>query len=180
MDAIGAAVTRMLGLDRGAHDLTVGQVCVRAVVVFLAGLVIMRVGNRRFLAKATPFDVLLGFVLGSVLSRAISGTAAFLPTIAGSLVIVILHRLLATLVFRAHGIGRLVKGAPLVLIEDGVLSEDAATHARLTPGDIAEALRMRGVATPRHVALATIERNGIVTVVPRNGKATQAHEDVGE
>src|SRR5436309_1023553 len=76
MDGIGSAVTLVLGLDRGAHDLATGQVCARAIVVFLAGLAIMRVGNRRFLGKATPFDVMLGFVLGSVLSRAISGTAA--------------------------------------------------------------------------------------------------------
>jgi len=180
MDNFGSAVSRILGLDLGAHQLSIGQVSARAVVVFLAGLVIMRVANRRFLAKATPFDVLLGFILGSVLSRAISGTAAFLPTLAGSLVIVILHRLLAALVFNAHGLGQLVKGSPLVLIEDGVVCRKAAETARFTPGDIAEALRMRGVTTPEAVALATIERNGMLSIVPKSGAVQPPHQEPGE
>jgi len=164
---IATAVTGVLGLDRNALDLSVAQVCARAVVVFIVGLAIMRVGNRRFLGKATPFDVLLGFVLGSVLSRAISGTAGFLPTIAASLVIVILHRLLAALVFSHHGLGRIVKGRPLILIENGVLRPETARRVRLTQGDIEEVMRMRGAVSTDQVALATIERNGTVSIVPK-------------
>lgn len=170
MDSIGSAFNVMLGLDRGANDLSVAQVCARAILVFFAGLAIMRVGNRRFLGKATPFDVMLGFVLGSVLSRAISGTAAFFPTIAGSLVIVLLHRLLAAVVFRAHRLGVIVKGRPLVIIKDGVLHPEAAARARLTEGDIGEALRMHGILAIPEVALATVERNGVVSIVPRSGR----------
>jgi uncharacterized membrane protein YcaP (DUF421 family) len=168
MEQIGAAINQVLGLDRDAYHLGVGHACARAVVVFIAGLAIMRVGNRRFLAKATPFDVLLGFVLGSVLSRAISGTAAFLPTLAASLVIVILHRLLAAFVFNAHAIGHVIKGQPLVLIEEGVVRQAAAARARLTEGDIEEALRLGGVAGVHEVSLATIERNGVVSIVRKD------------
>jgi uncharacterized membrane protein YcaP (DUF421 family) len=168
MDQIGAAINQVLGLDRDAYHLEVGHACARAIVVFLAGLAIMRVGNRRFLAKATPFDVLLGFVLGSVLSRAISGTAAFLPTLAASLVIVVLHRLLAAFVFKAHVIGQVIKGQPIVLIENGVVSEAAARQARFTEGDIAESLRLGGVSSAVEVSLATIERNGMVSVVRKD------------
>jgi uncharacterized membrane protein YcaP (DUF421 family) len=167
MDEIRNAIVAVFGFDRGPLDLDSLQVAARAVVVFAAGLVIMRLGSRRFLGKATPFDVMLGFLLGSLLSRAISGTAAFMPTIAGTLVIVLLHRVLATIVFHRHKLGLLVKGRPLVVIEDGAVRQDVAKRMRLTPGDIEEALHMHGVMSAAEVRLATLERNGVITVIQK-------------
>jgi uncharacterized membrane protein YcaP (DUF421 family) len=162
------AITNALGLDRtDPHDLTSLQVSLRAIAVFVAGLVIMRLGNRRFLGKATPFDVMLAFLLGSVLSRAISGTAAFVPTLAGCLVIVLLHRGLAAVLVNAHWLGRLVKGRAIPIIEEGSVDRVAARKLKLTQGDLDEALRMHGVADASQVALATLERNGVITVVQR-------------
>jgi uncharacterized membrane protein YcaP (DUF421 family) len=175
MEALNHVLDGVLGLDRtSAHDLDSLQVATRAILVFLAGLVIMRLGNRRFLGKTTPFDVMLGFLLGSLLSRAISGTAGFLPTLAGALVIVLLHRALASIVFHVHWLGWAVKGEPLVLIREGCLDRKMAAHARLTKGDLEEALRMHGVGSPDHVALATLERSGVVTVVPRDRAVHEA------
>jgi uncharacterized membrane protein YcaP (DUF421 family) len=171
------AITLALGLDRtDPHDLTTLQVSLRAIAVFIAGLVIMRLGNRRFLGKATAFDVMLGFLLGSVLSRAISGTAAFLPTLAGSLVIVLLHRALAAVVLRAHWLGLLVKGRPIVVIEDGEVRRDAARRMSMTQGDLDEAIRMHGVASADQVVLGTLERNGVVTIVPRPASPRKVDE----
>ena len=162
------AISNALGLDRtDPHDLTSLQVSLRAIAIFIAGLVIMRLGNRRFLGKTTPFDVMLGFLLGSLLGRAISGTAGFVPTLAGSLVIVLLHRGLAALVTRAHWLGLLVKGRAIRIIEDGAVDQAVARRLRLTQGDLDESLRMHGVAKADQVALATLERNGVVTIVPK-------------
>jgi uncharacterized membrane protein YcaP (DUF421 family) len=61
----------------------------RGVIVFIATLAIIRCGDRRFLSQKTAFDAVLGFILASMLARAVNGTAAFFPTLGGGFVLVI-------------------------------------------------------------------------------------------
>ena len=63
----------LLGLHTPPSDLTFLQMGLRGVVVFLFGIVLFRLADRRFIGSNAGFDVLLGVVLGSVLSRAING-----------------------------------------------------------------------------------------------------------
>jgi hypothetical protein len=69
----------LLGLGREAGALTFLQISLRGVVVFVAALVIVRCGDRRFLSQKTAFDAVLGFILASMLARAVNGTAGILP-----------------------------------------------------------------------------------------------------
>ena len=92
-----------LGLGRDASSLTFFQISVRGIIVFIAALVIVRCGDRRFLSQKTAFDAVLGFILASMLARAVNGTAAFVPTLGGAFVLVLLHRILAYWSRRSHG-----------------------------------------------------------------------------
>lgn len=112
-------VSPLLGLGAEPKDLTLIQVCLRGVIVFLATLVMIRLGHKRSLAHKTPFDAVLMVILASVLSRAINGSAAFFATLGGSVVIVFLHRLLALIAYHSHAFGVLIKGAPEAIVEDG-------------------------------------------------------------
>src|SRR3979490_858085 len=103
-------IDAMLGLGRDAAALTFTQISLRGVVVFASALVIVRCGDRRFLSQKTAFDAVLGFILASMLARAVNGTAAFFPTLGGSLVLVMLHRLLAFWSRRSQTFGLLIKG----------------------------------------------------------------------
>ena len=53
------------------------QLVLRTIVVYGVALLIIRVAKRRFMGGFTTFDILLGFVVGSVFSRAITGTIQF-------------------------------------------------------------------------------------------------------
>ena len=113
-----SALDRTLGLSRGAAELTFLQVSLRGVTVFVAALVIVRCGDRRFLSQKTAFDAVLGFILASMLARAVNGTVAFFPTLGGGFVLVILHRVLASLARRSHVVGYLIKGRSDEVIRD--------------------------------------------------------------
>jgi uncharacterized membrane protein YcaP (DUF421 family) len=157
-----------LGLGRDAATLTFAQISLRGVIVFIAALVIVRCGDRRFLSQKTAFDAVLGFILASMLARAVNGTAAFFPTLGGGFVLVGLHRLLAYGARRSHTLGLLIKGRSDVLIRDGVLDDDLARRRRLSEHDVLEDLRLHGnVQHVGDVALAVFERNGHITVVPK-------------
>ena len=168
MSTVVTSLGTLLGLGRDAAALTFVQISLRGVIVFVAALVIVRFGDRRFLSQKTAFDAVLGFILASMLARAVNGTAAFFPTLGGGFVLVVLHRLLALCSRRSHGFGVLIKGRSDVLVRDGALDEAAARRNRLSEHDILEDLRLNGnVAELRDVLLAVLERNGHISVVRR-------------
>ena len=80
MNAFWNFFETLLGLSVEPKDLTFVQVSLRGIVVFLATLIMVRLGHKRPLAQKTPFDAILLVILASVLSRAINGSAAFFAT----------------------------------------------------------------------------------------------------
>src|SRR5580765_8806590 len=128
----------LLGLGSQATELTFLQISLRGVIVFIATLVIVRFGDRRFLSQKTAFDAVLGFILASMLARAVNGTAAFFPTLGGGFVLVMLHRALGYWAQRSHVFGHVIKGRSDELIRDGRLNEALAKRRRITIHDILE------------------------------------------
>ena len=169
MPDFAVQIGSILGLGREATSLTFTQISLRGIIVFFAALVIVRCGDRRFLSQKTAFDAVLGFILASMLARAVNGTAAFLPTLGGGFVLVMLHRVLAYWSRRSHALGALIKGRSDVIVRDGALDVDMAHRSRLSEHDLLEDLRLHGnVDDVREVALAVFERNGHISVVRRN------------
>src|SRR5215831_16859568 len=121
-------VTTALGLGQDSASLTVVQISLRGLIVFAATLAIIRCGDRRFLSQKTAFDAVLGFILASMLARAVNGTSAFFPTLGGGFVLVMLHRLLAYWSRRSHRFGLLIKGASDVIIREGQVNRAAASQ----------------------------------------------------
>jgi uncharacterized membrane protein YcaP (DUF421 family) len=168
MLALSLDLSTILGLDQPAEALTFTQISLRGVIVFAAALLIIRLGDRRFLSQKTAFDAVLGFILASMLARAVNGTAAFFPTLGAGFVLVMLHRVLAYWSQRSHRLGFLIKGRSDVIVRDGVIDEAMARKSRLSEHDIAEDLRLHGnVQDAADVALAVFERNGQLSVVKR-------------
>ena len=158
-----------LGLGQEVQALNTVQMSLRAILIYLVGWAILRFGGNRFLGRETVFDIVLGFILGSTLSRAINGTAPVFVTVAASALLVALHQLLARLTWRSHRLGVFFKGNPDLLIRDGKVLEDALRRNSLSRGDLEEALRLHGrVADPAQVQEARYERNGDISVLKKS------------
>jgi uncharacterized membrane protein YcaP (DUF421 family) len=72
----------LIGL--GSDDLTVWQMSLRAFIIYVTAILLVKIGEKRFMGKNTAFDMILGIILGSVLSRAVTGNALFLQTVGAS------------------------------------------------------------------------------------------------
>lgn len=168
MNQLASAFDRALGTHVSANDLAIGQIVLRAVLVLLVWLVIVRLADRRLLGKYSAFDVVLAVMLGSVLSRAINGSAPLWGTLAAAAVLVIMHWVLTFLSFHWHAFGHLVKGLPKTLIVDGKVYEDELRRNLITGHDLGEMLRLQGrIDDPAQARLATLERNGQISAIPR-------------
>jgi uncharacterized membrane protein YcaP (DUF421 family) len=149
-------------------SITWWQMTVRAVVVFVFGIALVRLAGRRAFGRNAALDIITSVVLGSMLSRAITGNAPLFGTLVAAAVLVLLHYLLATIALRSETLGRLVKGGETQLIRDGGVDRAALHRSRLTDHDLVEALRLNGAAGPGEVEAAFLERSGQISVVKRN------------
>ncbi len=166
MDAIANVFDFFLGLSATrAEQLTTAQVCLRAAVVYLVLIAYVRVGKKRFLGEATAFDAILVIVIGSVASRAISGTAPFVSSLAGTFVLIMMHWLISRVTSSSIFLSFLTKGRDTVLIRDGTIDKAALRGAHMSDDDLNEDLRQNGVASPAEVKEARLERSGKLSVI---------------
>ena len=156
-----------LGLELDVQDVNAVQMAFRTILIYAATLAIVRVGSKRFLSQATAFDAIVAIMLGSIMSRAINGSAPFLPTLAAGIILVGLHWLIAAIAYSSDWFGTLVKGNPVLLIKDGDVQEKGLRETSVSAKDLEEALRIEShVTKPEGVQLAYLERNGGISVIP--------------
>ena len=171
MNAFYDFVSPILGLGVEPKDLTFMQISLRGVIVFLATLVMIRIGHKRSLSRKTAFDAVLIVILASVLSRAINGSAAFFATLGGGLVLVLLHRLLAFIAYYSHRFGILIKGRPEVIWEDGNFILRTMRRNHISKHDVEEDLRL-AVKTEElgDIRVGYVERSGDISFIKKAGR----------
>src|SRR4051812_41861906 len=118
-----------MGLGLESRDLDIGYMAVRAIIAYVLLVGIARIGHQRLLDRTSPFDIILGILLGSIASRAITGNAPFFPAIGSCAVLVGMHALFAALSFRAKWFSLLVKGRAKVLLRDGSPDRKQMRHS---------------------------------------------------
>jgi uncharacterized membrane protein YcaP (DUF421 family) len=168
MNAFYDFVGPLLGLGAEPKDLTFVQISLRGIIVFLATLIMIRLGHKRSLARKTAFDAVLIVVLAAVLSRAVNGSSAFFATLGGGLVIVLVHRLFAALAYHSHWFGVLIKGSPDLIIEDGDLILRGMRRNHISRHDLEEDLRLDAKTEKLNdIRVSYVERSGDISFIKK-------------
>ena len=148
-------------------DITWWQMSLRAALIFLLGMLMVRFAATRAFGKWSALDISLAVVVGSNLSRAMTGSAPFLPTIVATTALLGLHAALASASARWSWLSTLTKGSSVALVKDGVADEEAMRRAGIGEGDMRMALRAAGLDDLEDVESAALERNGDINIARR-------------
>ena len=168
MNAINDFLQMLLGPDGQPKELTLSQLCLRGFVIFLFGLAMVRVGDRRSLAEKTGFDTLFLILIGAVLARAINGSAAFLTTLGCAFFLMIVHRVFALIAFYSHTFGKIIKGNDVRLITDGKIEWHNMKRHLVSRHDLEEDMRLAAETEDlSKIHIARLERSGDVSFIPR-------------
>ena len=166
MDRLSDVVSSFLGLGAEPWKLTFVQIGARAIIVFIAAVMMVRLGDKRCLSNKTAFDAILGFILASMLARAVNGSSSFFPTIGGGFVLIGLHRLLAHLARDSHSFGNIIKGTSDQIVKDGRIILETMKSNDLSEHDLHEDMRLNAnIDDISKVRAAYVERNGHISVV---------------
>jgi uncharacterized membrane protein YcaP (DUF421 family) len=144
------------------------DIVVRAVVLYLFVLFVMRVIGRRELSSLGAVDLVLLIVLGDAIQQgltqddySVTGAVIAISTIAAMQVLV------SYVSFRSRRVRKVLEGHPIVVIQDGKLLEQNLRRQRITADELAEEMRMQSIASFEDVQWGILESNGSVSFVKK-------------
>lgn len=149
----------------------------RAVAIYLMVMVLVRVSGKRAVGQFTPFDLVLLILIGNAVQNGLNGgdnslTGALI--LAGCLIA--LNYAVAFLTSRSRRVEHVIEGVPKVLARNGTVYEDVLRHELVSLDDFHQAMRMNNIADPDDIALALLETNGSISVVPREAGGAERAE----
>lgn len=150
-------------------DLSALQMCDRAIVVYFIALIMLRISGRRTFGKKTAFDNTIAIILGAILSRAVVGASAFVPTVACGLVLVLLHRGLSWASLRSKLVRHLLQGASIPLYSKGKLIKENMGTSLITEDELMEDMRLKAnIGRLSQAEEIYMETNGELGVVKKD------------
>jgi len=158
-------VRLLIGSDGG--DANALQLSARAVILLLFGIICIRISGRRTFSLRSPLDIIVATVVGSNLSRAMTGKAPFFAGLVATFVLVVLHRLLAWASLRSRFVARWVKFRPVLIVRNGIADTAAMKKEGISREDLLEALRGEQIDELSGVRLANLEGGGKISVIPK-------------
>ena len=164
MDDVTSILDLLLGPD--PNPIVWWQMLTRAVLIFVYLWALVRIADRRAFSQISAFDLVIGMILGSTLSRALTGNAPFFATLLTAGALMLLHVALAKIALRSSRFGYFLKGTEEQLIREGRLLSDSLERTSITERDLREALRSQlGKKSLDEVQEAYLERNGRISFI---------------
>jgi uncharacterized membrane protein YcaP (DUF421 family) len=150
------------------------DLAIRAVLLYLFVVFVMRVVGRRELSSLTAFDLVLLIVLGDAIQQGLTQSDY---SVTGAVIVVstfaVLQVATSYLGFKSKRIRSVLEGQPIVLIEDGRLINANLRRQRLTPDDVAEEMRLQQIMSFTDVAWGILESNGRISFIEKRSVESQ-------
>lgn len=144
------------------------EIAARSAVMFVIALLLMRMAGMRPFGKGEPFDNIISFLIGGILSRGVVAATPFFSTIISMVVIIVIHKLLAKLSIYSKWFGAQVKGEKVLLYRDGVFMKANMNKVNITEHDILEDLRLEvQLGSLENIEEVYMERTGKISFVKK-------------
>ncbi|HEY6955264.1 MAG TPA: YetF domain-containing protein [Flavisolibacter sp.] len=145
------------------------EIAARSAVMFIAALLLIRMAGMRPFGKGEPFDQIITFLIGGILSRGVVAATPFVPTIVSMIVIILVHKLFAKLSIYNKWFGAKVKGEKVLLYRDGTFLKENMHRVNITEHDIMEDLRLEvQLGNLDKIQEAYMERTGKISFVKKD------------
>jgi len=147
------------------------EIVFRSVSTYIILLVLGRVVGRKLISRITFSDFIVGITLGSIAVRIALGSeeSPFLATIS-AIVITVLVVITDYLDIKSINFRKLVDGEAIILISNGKLIDYNLKKVRITINKLMMQLREKDIFNVDDVAIAAIESDGELTVLPKANK----------
>lgn len=138
----------------------------RAVVIYLLVMLLVRLSGKRAVGQFTPFDLVLLILLGNAVQNGLNGGDNSVVG-AGILAVclIALNYGVAFVAARSPGARKLIEGEPVILARDGKVFRHVLRRELVSNADFLEAMRETGCSDIERILVATLETNGRISIV---------------
>jgi uncharacterized membrane protein YcaP (DUF421 family) len=158
-------------VDLALAPISTGRVAEQvAKTAILVGVLLVgfRLTGKRELSQFNVYDLAMLMALSNAVQNAMTGGLGNLPIgLAVSSTVVLVAWVISKVLARRPTLERRVLGTPTLLVSDGQPLPGPMARARVSPEQLDEACRERGVEDPSDCDLVVLEIDGSVSVVPR-------------
>ena len=150
----------------------------RALVVYVALLVALRIFGKREVGQFTVFDLVFVLLVANALQPAMTGPDTSLT---GGLVLIVAlvgANFIVGQLDRVPAVHRLFTPQPSVVVRDGKYVKATMEREGITEDEIDMAIREHGLEGVKDVRLAELEADGSISVVSRDASATKRRRRV--
>jgi uncharacterized membrane protein YcaP (DUF421 family) len=145
------------------------DIALRAVVLYVFIVFVIRVIGRRELSSLSPVDLVLLIILGDAIQQgltqddySVTGAVIAVGTIASMQV------LSSFVSFRSSRARKVLEGLPLVVVERGSVVQENLKRERMTEDEVAEEMRLQQIGSFDEVEWAILETNGSISFIKKD------------
>lgn len=151
---------------------------IRAIILYIIVLVVMRMMGKREIGQLQPFELAISIMIADLASIPMADTG--IPITNGIIPILgllVMHLVISILNIKSIRAREIICGKPSILIYRGKIDEKVLKKERFTINELQERLRGNNVVNLGDVEYAILETSGEVTVIQKPNKRNTTPED---
>lgn len=153
---------------------------IRAIVLYLIVLVVMRLMGKREIGQLQPFELAIAIMIADLASIPMSNTGTpIFNGIVPILGLLVMHLTISIINMKSIKAREIICGKPRILIYRGKIDEQALIKERFTLNELQERLRDKDIVNIGDIEYAILETSGQVTVIEKPNKRQTIPEDFG-
>ncbi len=155
------------------------NIILRTVVLFISLLFMLRIMGKRQIGQLQPYEFVVMLISSNLVTVPMSDLATpLLWGIVPIYVLLVLGLMFSELSLKSTFVRKMICGTPKVLIDKGIILEDALKQVRYTLNDLMEQLRSNDVFDLSQVHYAILETNGEISVILKSSMRTIQPQDM--
>ena len=143
----------------------VPELIVRAVLVYAAVFLLLRIVGKKHIGEMAPFDLVVLLILSECVQFALTAddTSVTAGVIAATALFGI-NQLVGYATSRSKRVERFLEGRPRILVRNGNVCKDVLAREQITHSELVEALRREGCSSLTKVRYAVLENDGHISI----------------
>jgi uncharacterized membrane protein YcaP (DUF421 family) len=147
---------------------TIVDQVIKTLIVLVLLVAGFRLLGKREAAQLNVYDLAMLMALSNAVQNAMTGGLGNLPVgLALSATVMVSAWLVTRLLIRRPTLERRVVGSPTLLVNQGQVLSLPMRRQRVSAAELSEACRQHGIESTADVALAVLEVDGSISVVPK-------------
>jgi uncharacterized membrane protein YcaP (DUF421 family) len=149
------------------------EIILRTAVVYVVVLVLLRVAGKRELGQMSAVDLVVILVIANAVQNAMTGgDNSLIGGIIAASTLVAMNLIFGRIGIRIPLLEHLFTSEPTLLLDDGKLIESHLERESVTREDVEMSAREHGIGDLKDVEAAILERDGSISIIPREGMKT--------